>query len=58
MDISKSSLNCNKNGFLKLLHLVIKRTKIRATKIKKFEKLIPLLRDKYNQYNNIETFLN
>lgn len=58
IDISKSSLNCNKNGFLKLLYLIIKRTKIRSTKIKKFEKLIPLLRDKYNHYNNIETFLN
>lgn len=47
-----------KTGYLALLRMVLKRTKLRARQVKEYEKFIPQLEERYNEYCNTEMFLN
>jgi hypothetical protein len=55
---SSSIMESMKTGYLALLRTVIKRTKLRAKQVKEYEKFIPQLEERYNEYCNTEMFLN
>ncbi len=55
---NSSIMESMKTGYLALLRMVIKRTKLRAKQVKEYEKFIPQLEDRYDEYRNTEMFLN
>lgn len=55
---STSIMENMKTGYLTFLRMVIKRTRIRAKQVKEYERFVPRLEEKYNEYCNTEMYLN
>ena len=55
---TSSIMESMKTGYLALLRMVIKRTRIRARKAEEYRKFVPTLDERYREYCNIEMYLN
>lgn len=53
-----SIMESMRTGYLALLRMVLKRTRIRAKQVKEYERFVPRLEEKYNEYCNTEMYLN